>query len=130
MENSIFIARLLAVVYISVALGMLLSPGYYKKVFTEMMKGGSLAFFGGIMAIVVGFLLVTFHNEWETSWVVLITIIGWGALLKGIFLLAVPEQFLGLFKGWYKTNKSFTIEGVGLLIFALVLGYYGFVAVV
>ena len=87
MDTSIFIAKIFAIAYLAIGLGMFLSAGYYKKAFAEMMKSKTYIFGGGAFALVIGLLLVSYHNIWESSWVVIVTIIGWIALVKGVLLL-------------------------------------------
>ena len=43
------------------------------------------------IAIVVGLLNVLAHNIWEPNISILVTIFGWAALLKGIFLFTFPK---------------------------------------
>ena len=42
------------------------------------------------MAIIIGVLIIENHNYWEKSWIVIITLIGWMAVIKGIILIAFP----------------------------------------
>lgn len=43
-------------------------------------------------AIVIGLLNVLFHNIWEDDWRLIITIIGWIALLIGLSLFIFPKR--------------------------------------
>lgn len=126
METSLFVAQLLAVVYIVVGLGLVLNTGHYQKVFGEFFKSSASTYLGGILALVAGFLLISYHNIWEQSWVVLITIIGWAALLKGFMLLVFPNAFISFSKAMFKTKHAYVVIGIFAIIFGLVLGYFGF----
>ncbi len=125
MELSIFIAKIFAVAYLFIGLGMLMSPGHYKKMMDEMMKSSSILYFGGILATLAGFLIVTFHNVWE-GWPMIITIFGWLALVKGFALLVFPDSFAF----WGKTFKKMNMAGLGVFVLALglVFVYFGFLA--
>lgn len=125
MELSILVAKLFGAVYAALGLGMLFNMGYYKKAFAEMMKNTTYILLGGIAALVIGMLIVMNHNIWEASWVVIITIIGWLALVKGVLLLVIPK-FVNIFEGWFKNKSFLTVTGVGALILGLVLLYFGF----
>ncbi len=50
----------------------------------------ALLFLTGILTLVFGFVLVVFHNVWVMGWPVIITVFGWIALFKGIWILAFP----------------------------------------
>ncbi len=127
MDLSIFIAKLFAVVYLMIGLGMLLSPAYYHKAMADMLKNPIVFYMGGIMAAVAGFLIVTYHNVWESSWVVVITIFGWLALLKGFMFLVFPGH-LGFWQGMFKKTSYMPIFAIIVLAFGLFFGYYGFLA--
>jgi hypothetical protein len=77
------------------------------------------------MAIVFGFLILEFHNYWNSDWTVVITIFGWLSLLKGILLIVFPQMFTA-----YKTtilkagNQKYIL--ILLLIFGAFFGYFGF----
>ena len=43
-------------------------------------------------AIVIGLLNILFHNVWEDDWRLLITLIGWLALLIGLSLFIFPKR--------------------------------------
>ncbi len=128
METSIFIAKLLGLAYTVIGLGMLLNGKYYKKQFDAMMKEAGVWYLGGVMALLVGYLIVSAHNVWEGSWVVLITIIGWMALLKGLLLLLFPAWFMDWSAGLFKKSKTMSTWGIFALVLGLVFVYFGFIA--
>ncbi|MCK5611529.1 hypothetical protein KAR91_57190 [Candidatus Pacearchaeota archaeon] len=125
MATSIFIAKLFAVVYLFIGLGMLMSSKHYKNMLLEMMKDSSMFYFGGILATIAGFLIVNAHNVW-TGWPILISVIGWLALLKGFMLLVFPEHF----KFWGKLFKKWNMSTLGVFVIAMgfLFGYFGFLA--
>jgi hypothetical protein len=127
MDLTTFVAQALAIVYLSIGVGMLVDKKHYKKLFDEVFKDTLGMYLGGIIALVMGFALVTYHNEWVQDWTVLITIIGWLALVKGVMLLAFPGAFLGWTKGMFKP-KNLGAYAFVVLVIGLVFGYFGFVA--
>jgi hypothetical protein len=76
------------------------------------------------MAVIIGMILITFHNVWVKNWTTVITVIAWISLIKGIMLIAFPK-FISLFKDVYKNNF---IWGLVVIIIGLVFGYLGFFA--
>ena len=106
-------------------LGFLINGKYFRKMIDEMMKCSACMFFGGIMALVVGFLMVTYHNVWVYEWRVIITILGWLGLIKGVMLFLVPKPFMKFSEKIMKM-KNLNVVAVGALIFGGILGYFGF----
>jgi hypothetical protein len=123
MEMSLFIAKIIAVVYVAVGLGMLLNFKYYQKVIKDALKNPLLALYGGMFALAIGFLLVSYHNFWVADWTVIITILGWAALVKGALLVLLPGPFMKFAKVFV---KYMWFAPVFALIIGLVLGYFGF----
>lgn len=128
MDLSIFVAQVAAIVYLSVGVGVLVDKAYYKRLFDSFSKDAGTMYLGGFMALIIGFALVTFHNEWVKSWEVLVTILGWLALIKGVALLAFPSSFMGFVENFYK-GKNISNLALVAIVLGLVFGYFGFVAV-
>jgi hypothetical protein len=125
METSILVAQIYGVVASAVGLGLILNGKYYQKAFDKMLKNPAFIYYGGLMALVVGFLIVNAHNVWVKDWTVIVTIIGWGALLKGIWLIIAPESLINLSRSMLKNTN---VLGWCVLIIGLVFAYFGFVA--
>ena len=126
MELSILIAKITSVVYLSAALGAVFSRDHYRRLLDDLFKNAALTYLMGFTAVVFGFLMVNYHNTWGKDWTVLVTILGWLALMKGVLIIAFPR---------FVQNYSKPIfEGKGLQVFpyvaaflGLVFGYFGFV---
>ena len=126
MSTPILLARIGALVYISVAVGVFVGPAYFRKIVEDFLKSPGASYLGSIMALIIGCLMVAAYNVWTFEWTVLITILGWGGIIKGLLGLMFPETFIDMSKRFLKI-KSFASLGVMSLILGLVLGYYGFI---
>lgn len=127
MDVSIFLARILSLLYLSIGLGILFNPSHYRQMIGEMQKSAAVVYIAAIITLVFGFLIVTYHNVWDLSWAVLITIIGWLALIKGVLLFIIPSAMLRLSQLLANKKNFFLIEGIIVIILGLVLGYFGFI---
>lgn len=90
-----------------------------------MKNSPALMYFGGATAFVVGFFLIFFHNLWNTPQEIIITLIGWIAVLKGIFILVAPESIEKIM-GFFSRPIIVLPTGIFVLIFGLVMGYFGY----
>ncbi len=50
-----------------------------------------VVYLNGAILFVAGFALVRAHNLWTWRWPVIITLTGWGALIGGLWRMAMPE---------------------------------------
>jgi len=126
METSIFVAQLAAIIYLSVGVGMLVSPDHYKKLFDSLSKDIGAMYVGGFMAMVAGFSLVTYHNVWVQEWPILITLIGWLALAKGFLILAFPKLMQRMSQSIVH-SKSIGLFSVLAILVGLVFVYFGYI---
>jgi hypothetical protein len=118
------IFTLLGLVYLAIGSGMFVNRQYYKDLFEEFMEKRCVMYLGGIMALSIGYLLVAFHNIWAWEWGLIITIIGWLALIKGLVILVRPKMMASIVKGMMteKCYKVMPLCTIVLGLFFLVLG--------
>ncbi len=126
MELSIFVAKIIAVTYIAISIGQFFGGITYKKMYQDIMGSSAFMVSMGLFGIVIGFLLIEYHNIWVWNWTVIVTIIGWAALIKGIMFLAFPNA-LKIFEPMF-TGKFLKVFPYFTLAFGLLMGYFGFIA--
>ncbi len=124
MELSLYLAQLMSVVLVVIGLALLLRNGYYVKAYKSWMKNEGLMLFTAMVTLVTGVVLVLAHNVWVASWEVLITIVGWGAVLKGVILLLLPKEMEKLINSLMKTKWLLPLGAVIWIVGGLYLGYY------
>jgi hypothetical protein len=79
-----------AVNFIVIGLSHIVRPREWAEFFTALRAKGSLGIFANAMlSLLVGSIIVAFHNVWSGLPMVL-TIVGWGQVLKGLLNLTVP----------------------------------------
>lgn len=124
METSTLIAKIIGLIYLSFGVGLLLNGSYYKKEIPKLLENTAYLIFGGFIAIIIGVLIIENHNLWIKNWTVLITIIGWIALIKGIILLAFPTA-ASMYKKLFNSTTFYSILAPLILIFGIIFIYLG-----
>jgi hypothetical protein len=127
MQLSKLIARMVSVIYLSASLGAFFSTDFYRKIADDLFSNSALVYVTGFITVIIGFLIVTYHNRWAKSWIVLITILGWLAMVKGICLITFP-QFVHTLSERMLTDSGAKIFPYGALCLGLLFAYFGFVA--
>jgi len=128
MEYSIFLAKIVGPALVAVSLHFLIYFKKYQKLVDEMTKSDGLMYVMAGLGLIIGLFLVTTHNVWVNGWQVLITLMGWGALVKSVFFLLRPAPALKL-ACYFKDQKALIAFGlVVMLIFGGLLGYMGYFA--
>jgi len=127
MENSRFLAQILGLYMVIVALGIMCNLKNYQRVMEDFLKNTALIYLGGIIALMFGLLILLFHNVWVAGWEVIITIYGWLALIKGIWLITLPNSVAKVTQ-LYQKNTSLLVAHLivvlALGIFLITKGYF------
>lgn len=124
--SDVQIFQVFSLVYLAVGVGILVNPGFYKKLFEDFVENASIMYLGGTSALVIGYLIVAFHNTWTADFSVIITIIGWIALIKGIIILISPKVMIALTRAIAKKESFLKIEAIAIIIIGLGLAFLGF----
>ena len=121
------IFQILGLIYLSIGLGMLINPGFYKRMVDALMDSPTAVFFSGLMTLIAGFVLIKLSTGWSWTWPGLITLFGWIALIKGIWLLIFPKSSIVLTKKmgdkWLTTGS---IVALAFGVWFLILGFRAF----
>ena len=127
MELSIFIAKALGLIYLVIGLGTLFNEKYYRNLIDDMAKNDGVIYIGGVIALITGLAIVSYHNRWDGNWTIIITLLGWLALAEGIMTLLIPDIMA---KCSYKMMKksNFGLLQIFTLIIGLVFCYFGFMS--
>jgi len=89
MDISVFFARLWGSFFLIFGL-LFLVTGYLGKVI-EMTEDRAFVISTGYLTLLMGLVTVILHNVWAIDWPVVITILGWSTLIKGILKIGFPE---------------------------------------
>ena len=91
METSIYLAQLMGPIYLVVAIGILLNQDHFRAVTKEVAASPALFYLSGALALIIGGLIVILNNVWH-GWPIVITLVGWVAIAKGVVRVALPAQ--------------------------------------
>ena len=120
------IFQIFSIAYLAVGIGILINRDFYKKLFEDFSENAFALYFGGIAALVIGYLILAFHNTWTKDLSVIITIVGWLALIKGILILIQPKIIVALSKAIMKKESFLKIEAIVVIILGLAFSFLGF----
>lgn len=124
-EISFFVARVIMLIYLPVGVAMLTGQLKAKEMFSSFRNSAGLTVFVGVFGLIAGAFLVHYHNIWVKDWPVLITLLGWVAVIECMALIAFPKTMLSMGDTFSRNEKFW---GFAAILFALLFGYFGFVA--
>ena len=118
---TIFLAKLIGLYYIVVGLTMIANRRTTVEAVNALIRNPSLVLLAGVIAVGIGLGLVISHNAWSGGALTLVvTIVGWLSLIKGLALLALPSGQMAKLYGALRYERYY----LGYVGVTLVLGLY------
>ncbi len=91
MELTTFLAQLWGPILIAVGLGFFVSRPYYIRIYKDIEQAPFAVLFFGMAAMAAGLAQLLSHNAWDSLPEILVTLLGWGLLLKGVICVVSPS---------------------------------------
>lgn len=120
--SEIQIFQVLGLLFFASGLGLLINPGFGKKLLENLTDYPMFTYLSSLIVLVAGFYLVSFFNVWAWDWTLLLTLTGWAALIKGVTMLIFPglvHSWISELKDSYVTVKAIAAAVLGFVYLAL-----------
>lgn len=125
MELSVFLARVLGLYLLIVGIAVILQRKEMGKVIDDFADTPVLLLFSNSLSVLFGLLIVIGHPYWGLDWRVLITLLGYFTLLRGLVGLYYPSQQIKFARWIVARDGLLYISGLWIVI-GLFLFYHGF----
>jgi hypothetical protein len=124
--RTVFLSRLIGLYCILVGLFMMSRGQATVETVTALLQNSSMVLILGV--ITLGWRWFSRNNVWSGgALAVVITLLGWMALIKSLFFLFLPHEMeVGLFLGQFHYGQLFYVYAAISLILGLYLTYGGF----
>ena len=126
MNTSRFIARLIGPLFLVMGLGMVIEGDLVRALSQEFLSNISLIYFAGMLTLVAGLAIINTHNVWEANWRVIVTILGWLAVIGGVIRLLFPGKVQALGVGMLSHPHAMLISGAIILVVGAILCWTGY----
>ena len=123
MERSV---EVLAIILFGVlGLSHVLQPKAWVEFFILLRgKGDAGAFVDGLLNLPLAGVIIGFHNVWSGGIPVVLTLVGWGLLIKSLLRFCLPKQGLMMMaRVSVERSWEFQVAGAVLVVLAGLLGY-------
>lgn len=122
---SLVLAKIFGIYFLAIGLAFIVNPDRFKKMYQQIAKDENFLLMAGMLALLIGAVVVTLHNRWVLEWPVIITVLGWWSLIKGLALFIYPD-FIKLFSFLQnRSNFFYRIISIIYIAIGLFLGYKG-----
>ena len=96
------IAGLIGPTLLAIGIAMLVNARHFPEMAQQMGNDQGLIFVSGILLLVAGLAIVRVHNVWSGGWRVVVTVLGWLAVISGILRMLLPFGPRALLPVWDK----------------------------
>jgi drug/metabolite transporter (DMT)-like permease len=118
MDFSMVIAQVLGIFFVVAGVSIVANGKTTAAAVEASAQNKGVMFMWGILALLIGAVIVVFNNAWTSGLTLLVTILGWLALIKGTFILLFPGVAASFYK---KCGKSGVLVAAGVVM--VVLGF-------
>ncbi|HJN62885.1 MAG TPA: hypothetical protein QGH03_01480 [Candidatus Paceibacterota bacterium] len=126
MDISIFLAKAFGLYMLIMGVALVLRKENFTGIVSDSTEDETYRFMLSIITTIVGILLVISHNIWSgPGWVILITVMSWLILLKGISRIFLSDDQFENLTGWVGPVTYLWI-GVLSIVLGIYLAYIGF----
>lgn len=90
MATTKMIAGLMGPTLLAIGIAMLVNARHFPEMAKQIGNDPGLIFVSGILLLVAGLAIVRVHNVWSGGWRVVVTVLGWLAVISGILRMLLP----------------------------------------
>ena len=127
MEIVNFLALLWGFILVIIPLSFLLNSKNTKTIF-HIVEDEKMLLLIGMISTILGIVSIVTYNIFDKSWQILITLLGWIILIKGIVLLFTPKIIVNLYRRFGEDNILIPIKLLLTIIIGCFLLFMGFTA--
>ncbi|MBV8722274.1 MAG: hypothetical protein JO277_09000 [Candidatus Eremiobacteraeota bacterium] len=124
LQSTTFLAKLIGVYLVVYAVMMVVNRTLLDTALNALLHDASQVFIWGSILAIAGIAFVLAHNHWSGgALTVIVTVIGWLTLLKGVMLLYLPLSLASAYLGFY--DSAYYIYAAIAFVAGAWLAYQG-----
>ncbi|MCI0600130.1 MAG: hypothetical protein L0Y60_11550 [Beijerinckiaceae bacterium] len=124
---TIFLSRLIGLLCLGLSLAMAMRHRSFAETAGLLIHDRPLLLMLGLITLTAGLALVLAHNIWSGGALpIVVTLIGWITLIRGIVLLLVPPEVLASFVETIDIERHFYVPAAITFVLGFYLTYMGF----
>lgn len=124
METSVFLASIIGPVLLIIGLGILLNLEHYRSLVREFAGSAFNVYLTGALDLLLGAMIVRFHNVWTWRWPVLITLLGWLMIVRGVVRIGAPGLVQRMAQHFTRSTSVLTIGATVSLLLGATLTFF------
>jgi hypothetical protein len=123
MAPSRLIAGLIGPLLAAIGIAMLLNRDQIPVMVAQIAHDQGLIFLSGILSLLGGVAVVRVHNIWSGDWRIVVTLLGWLAILGGLLRMWLPRSAAPIAETFAGNAITLIIGGLVVLAIGAFLSY-------
>ena len=124
------LAEAIGLYMIVVGIGGLIAPSRWRAMMDDLERSPGLVMALGFPVFAVGAALVLIHSIWTDPLAVIVSLIGYVALIEGALLLAIPAPLISIGRRAVQFTRTWAVISILLGILLFLAGLTGRVTVI
>lgn len=123
MEAPFYIAKIIGPILFVMGIFSFTHQKLIHEVIKSLENNPALLTFGGVFNLLMGMTITTFYNLWGFDWTILVTLLGWTFVLRGLLITFFRKDFIHFIN--LRATKL-QIWGAIPLAWGALLSYFGY----
>jgi len=108
---------------VATGIGLLTGRSSYATLIDDLRENTALGYITSVFVFVLGAVIVAVHNLWTSPVAIVVSLVGWAALIEGVLMLAIRRPFLSLVRVVPFTAATMVPLGIAGIVCGAVLVY-------
>ena len=121
--HSKLIAGLIGPLMVAIGIAMLLNRDLFPAMIGQLAQSYALIFLSGILSMLAGIAIVRVHNIWTGGWRIIVTILGWLAIVGGLVRMWFPQRAAPIAESLGGNSTALLVGGLIVLALGAFLSY-------
>jgi uncharacterized protein YjeT (DUF2065 family) len=123
MTQSKLIAGLIGPVMVAMGVAVLLNRNFFPALMGQMARDVGLIFLSGVLLLLAGIAIVRVHNVWTGGWRIIVTVLGWLAIVSGLVRMFFPQFAAPIVESLGRNATALILAGLVVLALGAFLSY-------
>lgn len=120
-EMTVILAQILGGYMLVAGVAILIDRTLINRLLISLQDNLAAIFIMGLLALLMGLTVAALHTRWDNPLAIIVTIIGWLAIIEGALILCLQNRFVAFFTPWFTNATVSLIWGAVAVILGLVL---------
>ena len=128
MASSKLIAGFIGPLLMAMSVAMLINRHLFAEMIGQLAQNYALIFLSGILSLLAGVAIVRVHNVWSGGWRIIVTVLGWLAIIGGLARMWFPQLAAPIAETFAADATVLPIGGIIVGALGTFLSYKAYVA--